>query len=67
MLAAALPVALRMGIECALLTCDMDNEPSRRVVERAGGLLWQRDERKLRYWLPTCTIEDRAAPVSAIP
>jgi predicted acetyltransferase len=53
MLDAALPLALRMGIECALLTCDVDNVPSRRVIERAGGLLWQRDEQKLRYWLPT--------------
>lgn len=53
MLLASLPIAARLGIECALLTCDNDNEPSRRIIERAGGLLQDRRGDKLRYWVPT--------------
>jgi predicted acetyltransferase len=53
MLAAALPVARELGIAQALLTCDEDNEPSRRVIERNGGILEDVRRGKLRYWVPT--------------
>jgi len=53
MLVAALPVAYRLGIESALVTCDHDNLPSRRVIEKAGGVLEDRRGVKLRYWVPT--------------
>jgi predicted acetyltransferase len=53
MLAAALPVAAALGLECVLLTCDQDNVASRRVIERNGGLLQDRRGSKLRFWVPT--------------
>lgn len=53
MLAASLPLARRLGIGPALVTCDSDNVPSRRVIEKCGGVL--EDERRghLRYWIRT--------------
>src|SRR5512142_2814428 len=39
MLAAALPVARSLGIESALVTCDVDNVASRKVIEKNGGIL----------------------------
>lgn len=56
MLAAALPVAAALGIECLLVTCDADNVGSRKVIEANGGLLQDRREGKLRYWVPTATV-----------
>ena len=53
MLRASLPVARRLGIEEALVTCDHDNVPSRRVIEAAGGVLEGRRGEKMRYWVPT--------------
>ncbi|MPQ99038.1 GNAT family N-acetyltransferase [Modestobacter sp. I12A-02628] len=53
MLAAALPVAAALGIECALVTCDVDNTASRRVIERNGGLFADQRGEKLRWWVPT--------------
>jgi predicted acetyltransferase len=53
MLAAALPVAAAIGLECLLLTCDTTNEASRRVIERNGGLLQDQRGDKLRFWVPT--------------
>jgi predicted acetyltransferase len=53
MLAAALPVVAQLGIECALVACDVENTASRRVVERAGGLFHDQRGGRLRYWLPT--------------
>jgi predicted acetyltransferase len=37
MLAAALPLARALGITEALLTCDVTNAASRRVIESNGG------------------------------
>ncbi len=53
MLRDALPVANRLGIDPALLTCDADNVASRKVIEHNGGVL--QDERNgiLRYRVPT--------------
>jgi predicted acetyltransferase len=53
MLAAALPVALDLGLECVLITCDVTNVGSRKVIEANGGLFQDEREGKLRYWVPT--------------
>jgi len=53
MLAAALPIARDLGIDPALLTCDVDNAASRRVIEANGGFFEDQREDKLRYWVPT--------------
>ena len=37
----------------ALLTCDVDNEASRRVILSAGGVLEDQRDGKLRFWVPT--------------
>jgi predicted acetyltransferase len=53
MLHATLPAAAALGIDPALITCDRTNTASRRVIETNGGRLWQADEGKLRFWVPT--------------
>lgn len=53
MLCRALPHAEALGIDPALITCDHDNEPSRRVIEANGGIFDDRRGIKLRYWVPT--------------
>ena len=53
MLRAALPVAHRLGIEQALVTCDWDNVGSRKTIEANGGVYEDRRGPKLRYWVPT--------------
>ncbi len=53
MLSAALPVARRLGIDPALLTCDDINVPSRKVIENCCGVLEDRRGEKLRFWVPT--------------
>ena len=52
-LAAVLPRCAELGIDPALVTCDVDNEPSRRTIERNGGVYEDTREGKLRYWVPT--------------
>lgn len=53
MLAAALPVANRLGIDPVLVTCDDTNVASRRVIEANGGVFEDQRGEKLRYWIPT--------------
>jgi predicted acetyltransferase len=53
MLAAALPVAHRLGIDPALVTCDIDNVASRKVIEANGGVLENELDGRLRFWVPT--------------
>ncbi|HET6738734.1 MAG TPA: GNAT family N-acetyltransferase [Kribbella sp.] len=58
MLAQSLPIAGALGIDPALVTCDVDNTGSRKVIEAAGGELAGFElegERhgKLRFWVPT--------------
>ena len=53
MLREALPWALGLGIDPALVTCDEDNLGSVRVIEAAGGVLEDVRGVKRRYWLPT--------------
>lgn len=48
MLRAALPAAHDLGIDPALLTCDVDNAASRAVIERNGGVLVDQRGDKLR-------------------
>jgi len=53
MLREALIVARGLGIERALVTCDVDNIGSRTVIERNGGVLEDERVGKLRFWVPT--------------
>lgn len=53
MLHAALPVANHLDIESALVTCDVDNVASRKVIESNGGALEDQRSGKLRFWVPT--------------
>jgi predicted acetyltransferase len=56
MLRQALPLARARGLTRVLVTCDDDNEPSRRTIERCGGVLEDILETpdgppKRRYWI----------------
>ncbi|HEY0645038.1 MAG TPA: GNAT family N-acetyltransferase [Nocardioides sp.] len=53
MLRQSLPWALELGIDRALVTCDLDNVGSIRVIENAGGELEDVRGAKRRYWVPT--------------
>ncbi|MGP4111669.1 GNAT family N-acetyltransferase [Streptomyces sp. 4N509B] len=53
MLRAALPLAYRLGLDPVLLTCDVDNVASRKVIEACGGVYEDQRGVKLRYWIPT--------------
>ena len=53
MLRKALLVAHDLGIDPALVTCDVDNVGSRAVIERNGGVLEDVRAGKLRFWVPT--------------
>ena len=53
MLHAALPVAHGLGITSALVTCDVTNAASRRVIEANGGVFEDQRGEKLRFWVPT--------------
>ena len=53
MLAAARPIAAAVGLSRVLITCDDDNEASRRTIERNGGVPADRRDEKLRFWLST--------------
>lgn len=53
MLAAVLPHAAALGIDKALVTCDVENTGSRKVIEANGGVLEDQRGDKLRYWVAT--------------
>jgi predicted acetyltransferase len=53
MLRAALPIAAGLGIDRALITCDVDNLGSRKVIEACGGEFEDQRGVKLRFWVPT--------------
>lgn len=63
MLQQALPIALHLGIERALVTADEENIASRKVIENNGGQLESiRDakilcDRVARYWVP-CEVAE---------
>jgi predicted acetyltransferase len=59
-LQAILPVARELGMRRVMLTCDADNEASRRVIENAGGVPLRSVRnparpgiRRLRFWVAT--------------
>jgi predicted acetyltransferase len=54
----ALALAVRrageqLGVDRVLVTCDDDNEPSRRTIEHCGGVFEDERNGKLRYWIDT--------------
>jgi predicted acetyltransferase len=53
MLGAALAVANERGIDPALITCDVGNVASRRVIESNGGRYVGRDGDELQFLVPT--------------
>lgn len=53
MLAAALPRIRDLGIDPALITCNVDNVASRKVIEANGGVFEDQRGMKLRFWVPT--------------
>ncbi len=53
MLRQALPIAHDLRIDPALVTCDVDNLASRRVIEANCGVLEDVRHAKLRFWVPT--------------
>jgi predicted acetyltransferase len=53
MLAQALPIAKRLGIDDVLITCDADNVASRRVIEANRGRFDAERGGKLRFWVRT--------------
>jgi predicted acetyltransferase len=59
MLRQALTVAHELGINPALITCDVDNVGSRTVIERNGGVLEDERNGKLRFWVPTSSRRPR--------
>jgi len=46
-----LEVCRERGIDPVLVTCDVDNVPSRLTIEGAGGVYEDTREGKLRYWI----------------
>ena len=48
-----LPHAAALGIDPALVTCDVDNVGSAAVIEANGGVLEDVRGTKKRYWVPT--------------
>lgn len=53
-----------LGIERALVTCDEDNDGSRAVIERAGGVFEDVRNGKRRYWIDTGLTVGGSAPRS---
>lgn len=53
MLGDALPIAAELGINPALVTCDVTNVASRKVIEANGGRLEDQRGDKLRFWIAT--------------
>ena len=59
MLRQALPICASLGIPKVLVTCDLDNPGSQRVIEKCGGIFEsltndpQLTVQKRRYWIDT--------------
>ena len=56
MLRAALPIAAGLGIDRALVTCEVDNLGSRKVIEACGGEFEDQRGGKLRFWVATTPV-----------
>ena len=65
MLREALPIAADLGINPALITCDVANVASRKVIEANGGALEDERAGKLRFWVSTSVMP--ASDTSAVP
>ena len=52
-LALAVAAAARLGIDRVLVTCEEDNDASRRTIEANGGVLEDVRNGKRRYWIAT--------------
>jgi predicted acetyltransferase len=66
-LALALDRAAELGIDWTLVTCDDDNEPSRRTILSNGGVLEDVRGRKERYWIVTAGRVSAAGSGAARP
>lgn len=53
MLRDVLPYAHALGLDPVLVTCDVTNIASRKVIEAAGGEFEDERDGKLRYWIRT--------------
>jgi predicted acetyltransferase len=51
MLRLAVPIARSLGIGSILITCDVDDLASRKVIEANGGMLEDERDGVLRYWI----------------
>ncbi|MBR7743603.1 GNAT family N-acetyltransferase [Phycicoccus sp. BSK3Z-2] len=60
-LRAALPLCAGLGIDPVLVTCDEDNEGSRRTIVASGGVLEDVRTGKERYWVPAGDPTDAPA------
>lgn len=47
----ALHEAKKLGINRALLTCDINNLLSKKIIEKNGGVFQNQFDTKLRYWI----------------
>jgi predicted acetyltransferase len=60
-----------MGVDIALVTCDVDNVASRKTIERCGGRLGDivhaDDGEMCRYWIPTDRRLPPVVPGSDLP
>ena len=55
-------MAAALGLECVLVTCDVDNTASRRTIQAGGGLFQDRRGSRLRYWVPTGPVAAHQDP-----
>jgi predicted acetyltransferase len=67
MLRAALPAMRNLGIRTALVTCDVTNTASRKVIECCGGDLEDQRGEKLRFWLTTHDVATTQDPICRAP
>lgn len=67
MLGLALPLAHRLGIDNALLTCDVGNTASRKVIEANGGVLEDSPSDRLRFWISTTASSHEPPATPAYP
>lgn len=59
-LALAVRRAAALGIERVLVTCDDDNVPSARTIERGGGIYEDTRNGKRRHWIESGAMSPRA-------
>lgn len=52
-LQASLPHARALGLERVMVTCDDDNDASRRTIEGGGGVFERMAGQRRRYWIAT--------------